>query len=90
MYAAGRCDSCHQVGYGSRVGVFEVMTMSPRLRDATVEMCDTRLLNEIAAEEGMISLRQSALLHVANGLTSVEEVFRTVPTEFLGLDGVSL
>ena len=31
-----------------------------------------------------------ALLHVANGLTSVEEVFRTVPTEFLGLDGVSL
>jgi type II secretory ATPase GspE/PulE/Tfp pilus assembly ATPase PilB-like protein len=90
MYAAGRCDRCHQVGYGSRVGVFEVMTMSPRLRDATVEMCDTRLLNEIAAEEGMISLRQSALLHVANGLTSVEEVFRTVPTEFLGLDGVSL
>ena len=90
MYGPGRCEACHQRGYDARVGVFEVMTMSPRLRDATVEMCDTRLLNEIASEEGMLSLRQAALLHVANGVTSVEEVFRTVPTEFLGLDGVTV
>ena len=39
-----------------------------------------------ALEEGMIEFRQAALLKVARGDTSIEEVFRAVPSEYLGLD----
>lgn len=86
MYGPGRCDACHNQGYRSRTGVFEVMGITPKIRAAIGEHADTRTLNELAVSEGMLSLRQSALLHVAHGITSVEEVFRAVPTEYLGLD----
>jgi type II secretory ATPase GspE/PulE/Tfp pilus assembly ATPase PilB-like protein len=90
MWSPGHCDACHRQGYRSRTGVFEVMPITPKLRAAIANHADTRALNQIAVEEGMLSLRKSALLHVAYGITSVEEVFRAVPTEYLGLDDVTL
>lgn len=90
MWSPGHCAACHHQGYRSRRGVFEVMPITPKLRAAIAAHADTRSLNQIAVEEGMLSLRQSALLHVAHGITSVEEVFRAVPTEYLGLDDVSI
>ena len=88
MWSPGHCTACHQQGYRSRTGVFEVMPITPKLRAAIANNADTRVLNQIAIDEGMLSLRQSALLHVAYGITSVEEVFRAVPTEYLGLDDI--
>ena len=46
----------------------------------------TAELRQKAAEEGFLELRRSALLKVARGETSVEEVMRVIPTEYLGID----
>lgn len=86
IYGPGRCADCLHLGYRSRVGVFEVMALSPRLRGLIIASADTAALNRQAIDEGMLQLRHAALLHVASGVTSVEEVFRAVPTEYLGLD----
>lgn len=87
MFAPKGCEQCHRQGYTSREGVFEVMVMSPQLRRMLAADASARDLHHQAVAEGMIELRQSALLHVARGVTSIEEIFRSVPTEYLGLEG---
>jgi type IV pilus assembly protein PilB len=47
----------------------------------------TTVLREQARREGMIEMRQAALLKVARGETTAEEVVRDVPSEYLGLEG---
>jgi type II secretory ATPase GspE/PulE/Tfp pilus assembly ATPase PilB-like protein len=89
MFAPRGCDACLRRGYVSRAGVFEVMAMSPRLRTMVAAGATAREINQRAVEEGMIDLRQAALLHVARGVTSIEEIFRAVPTEYLGLDDLT-
>jgi type II secretory ATPase GspE/PulE/Tfp pilus assembly ATPase PilB-like protein len=80
------CEACLGRGYTSRVGVFEVLSMSPRLRALVGAAADTAAINHEAITAGMLPLRHAALLHVAAGATTVEEVFRVVPTEYLGVD----
>jgi type II secretory ATPase GspE/PulE/Tfp pilus assembly ATPase PilB-like protein len=87
MFAPQGCGVCHRQGYASREGVFEVMSMSPQLRRMIAADAPARDIHQQAVDEGMIELRQSALLHVARGVTSIEEIFRAVPTEYLGLEG---
>jgi type II secretory ATPase GspE/PulE/Tfp pilus assembly ATPase PilB-like protein len=86
LYAAKGCLECHQTGYTSRTGVFEVMRISRELRRMIAEGQPTRALRQKAIEEGFIELRKSALLKVARGETSAEEVIRTIPSEYLGIE----
>jgi type II secretory ATPase GspE/PulE/Tfp pilus assembly ATPase PilB-like protein len=86
LYAAKGCPECHQTGYTSRTGVFEVLRISRELRHLIAEGQPTRVLRQKAVEEGLIELRKSALLKVARGETSAEEVLRAIPSEYLGID----
>jgi type II secretory ATPase GspE/PulE/Tfp pilus assembly ATPase PilB-like protein len=47
----------------------------------------TTEIRKKALEEGLLELRQSAILKLAQGVTNAEEVVRAVPSEYLGLDG---
>jgi type II secretory ATPase GspE/PulE/Tfp pilus assembly ATPase PilB-like protein len=73
-------------GYSSRTGVFEVMPISQTIRDLIMQQQPTPVLRLQAAKEGLIEMRQGALLKVARGETSVEEVFRAIPAEYLDVD----
>ena len=70
------CDHCNNTGYRGRVGLFEVMEISARLREMIVGRASARELRQQASEEGMVGLRQSGLQKIAVGLTTVEEVTR--------------
>ena len=50
------------------------------------EGANPRDIEQQAIQDGMIEFRRSSLLKVAQGVTSIEEVLRAVPTEYLGLD----
>jgi type II secretory ATPase GspE/PulE/Tfp pilus assembly ATPase PilB-like protein len=63
-----------------------VLTVSRNLRQLILAKQPTQVIRHRAIEEGMIEFRQSALLKVAQGETSIEEVFRSVPSEYLALD----
>jgi type IV pilus assembly protein PilB len=75
MKGAG-CDKCNTTGYKGRVGLYEVMAIEDELRELILVGASGMELRRKAVEEGMITLRQSGLRKVADGLTSIEEVVR--------------
>jgi type II secretory ATPase GspE/PulE/Tfp pilus assembly ATPase PilB-like protein len=86
LFAHQGCPACFRTGYRARTGVFEVLTVSPALRKLILERQPIQVLRQKAVEEGLIEFRQSALLKVARGETTFEEVFRAVPSEYLGVE----
>ena len=86
LYAPKGCPECNMSGYASRSGVFEVMPITKTLRDMIANGATARELRGQAIEEKMPEFRQTAMLKVARGETSTEEVFRVIPTEHLMME----
>jgi type II secretory ATPase GspE/PulE/Tfp pilus assembly ATPase PilB-like protein len=63
--------------------VFEVMPVSLAIRDLISDGASTRDIRQKAVNEGMLEFRQAALLKVARGQTSTEEMFRVIPSDVL-------
>ena len=75
LYQARGCHECH-TGYKGRIGIYEVVPISPTLsRHIMAEQGLTEFERAVGAS-GIITLRQSALLKVSAGLTSLEEANR--------------
>ncbi len=70
------CDRCGGTGYKGRVGLFEVMASSETLRALILDGAPVSELRRQAVAEGMVTLRQSGLAKVLEGLTSVDDVVR--------------
>ena len=67
------CDKCNQTGYKGRVAIYEVMTITPGVREAILKNASADELKLIAIKEGMKTLRMCALTKVAQGMTTLEE-----------------
>lgn len=83
LYGPQGCSDCHMTGYAGRTGVFETLRVGPEVRDLIDNKAPIAALRKKAVEEGLIEFRQSALLKVARGETSIEEVVRVLPAEYL-------
>jgi len=70
------CERCLNTGYKGRVGLYEVMEISEELRELILVGASGPELRRKAIDEGMITLRQSGLRKVKDGMTSLEEVVR--------------
>ncbi len=70
------CGRCGGTGYRGRVGIYSVMSLSPRLKEMTVNRAPEPEIAAVAREEGMLTLREDGILKVRAGLTSLEEVLR--------------
>jgi len=70
------CDKCGGSGYAGRQGLYEVMPISPRLRELILDRASTSELRRQAVEEGMLTLRDDGLEKIKKGITTVEEVLR--------------
>jgi type IV pilus assembly protein PilB len=75
MKGAG-CEKCNKTGYKGRVGLYEVMEVSEELRELVLVGASGLELRRKAIDEGMITLRQSGLRKVKDGVTTIEEVVR--------------
>jgi len=76
-FAFGKgCEDCHYTGYRGRVAIFEIMTVSERIRELIMDNVPTSRLRQAALTEGMRTLRESGLLAIYDGLTTIEEVVR--------------
>jgi type II secretory ATPase GspE/PulE/Tfp pilus assembly ATPase PilB-like protein len=87
IYGPSGCDQCRQQGYKGRVGVFEVMTFNSQLRHMVLDQQPALQIQKTAIDGGMVEFRRAAMLKVAQGITSTEEVLRELPAEYLGLEG---
>jgi type IV pilus assembly protein PilB len=70
------CDRCGGTGYKGRVGLFEIMEVTEGLRELVLANAPVSELRRHAISEGMVTLRQSGLRKVREGVTTMEEVVR--------------
>ena len=68
------CQRCNGTGYYGRIGVYEIMEITPQLRSMIARRAHTDSLREAAIEEGMMTLKQSARRLVLNGTTAITEL----------------
>jgi len=85
-YGPGACDACRRQGYHGRTGVFELITFNRALRQMVLQECSAEDIQQEAINHGMVEFRRAALLKVAQGITSTEEVLRELPAEYLALE----
>jgi type IV pilus assembly protein PilB len=70
------CEKCNRTGYKGRVGLYEVMEVTEELRELILVGASALELRRKAVDEGMITLRNSGLRKVRDGLTTIDEVVR--------------
>ncbi|MBQ7944470.1 MAG: Flp pilus assembly complex ATPase component TadA [Lachnospiraceae bacterium] len=76
IYEPCGCPACSNTGYKGRIGVYEIMKMTPSLRHIISKREGAEKLREKALEEGMRTLRMSATEYVLSGMTSFAEMMK--------------
>lgn len=74
LFKGKGCASCSGTGIRGRIAIFELMTMTEKLKEAILKGASSGQLRYLAREQGMRTLRRSALLKLRRGLTTIEEV----------------
>ncbi|MFY8351973.1 type IV-A pilus assembly ATPase PilB [Pseudoalteromonas sp. SSM20] len=75
LYKAVGCDKCTE-GYKGRVGIYEVMPITPRIAEVIMQGGNSLQIAQIAEQEGINNLRKSGLVKAASGVTSIVEINR--------------
>ena len=71
------CEQCDNTGYKGRIGIYEIMTVTPKLKTLIAKGVGADELKVAAQAEGMHTLRDSAVKLVLDGVTSYNEMLRT-------------
>ncbi len=72
------CEFCGGKGYKGRIGIYEIMEMTEKIKKAILEGAPSFELQKIAQKDGMITLEQDGLIKALSGSTSLEEVYKLV------------
>jgi type IV pilus assembly protein PilB len=75
-YKGKGCQTCNNTGYKGRVGLYEVMEVTDDIRELILIGASALELRKKAIDDGMITLRESGLHKIRNGITTLEEVVR--------------
>jgi type IV pilus assembly protein PilB len=76
-FAKGKgCGNCQKTGYRGRLGIYEVMIMSSKIRELSFKGASTQDIRKAAIAQGMHTLYEDGIQKVLKGITTLEEVFR--------------
>lgn len=75
FYEPVGCELCGQTGYKGRVGIYEILEISPRIKELIFSGSSAIAIHEAAMDEGMTSLEQDGIIRAMNGVTSLVEVY---------------
>ncbi|MFO7899826.1 MAG: GspE/PulE family protein [Planctomycetota bacterium] len=76
FYHGRGCPACNRTGYRGRIGIFELLTMNEKLRQAVLDEPSEQHIYELARENGLRTLREDGVRKVVEGVTTLEEVAR--------------
>lgn len=76
VYKGKGCSTCNQTGYKGRVGLYEVMPISPDLRNKILHGGSSDEIGKLARAEKMITLREDGIDKIKKGVTTIEELMR--------------
>lgn len=82
IFEAAGCPECMESGYRGRIAIFEVMEMSDKLAELTVQRADTSVLSKQAIKDGMTFLVQDGWRKILLGVTSIEEVLAVATMDY--------
>jgi general secretion pathway protein E len=81
VFSGGKgCHHCMQTAYRGRVGVFEVMKVTDKIRELILQKQPATKIKEIVIQEGMATLRDAAVEKVIQGISAPEEIKRVIFT----------
>ena len=72
------CNSCHSTGYHGRLGVYEILEMTPEIRSMVVAGASDDQIKTQAVAEGMRTLKSQGISQVLTGTTTMDELLRVV------------
>jgi len=76
LYKGRKCDKCNGTGYVGRVGIFEVLPITEKVGKLILEHAPASKIEQQAAADGMITMKQDGYLKTIEGVTTIEEVLR--------------
>jgi len=76
IYKAVGCENCFKTGYRGRIGIFEIMVLTERLKSLILKTYDSSRIKREAVQQKMRTLRQDGMQKVLEGTTTTEEVLR--------------
>ena len=79
----GGCERCNRSGHKGRLAVHEILMVSPAIKKAIQQDKATEDINEIAVEEGMISMRENLRMNVISGIISLETMMEAASEDLL-------
>lgn len=80
FYYGKGCAHCYYTGFKGRVGICEIVPITPALIELISQRADTKKLERTAREEGMVPMMEDGLDKVFAGVTSLDEVIRVAYT----------
>jgi type IV pilus assembly protein PilB len=84
FYYGKHCPACNNTGYKGRMAIFEIMLLTDKVKNLILEHASIDKVRATAREQGMRTLRESGLLALYDGATTMEEVIReTLSTELV-------
>jgi type II secretory ATPase GspE/PulE/Tfp pilus assembly ATPase PilB-like protein len=78
LFHAPGCEHCSGTGYKGRIGIFEGIAMNQEVEAVLITNPSEREINKAAKSQKIPSLREDAILKMLDGLTSFDEISRTV------------
>ena len=78
FHRAVGCEYCGDTGYKGRIGLYELMLVNEEMKNLILQRSSANEIGRAAEREGMVRLRDDGLMKAAKGLTTTEEVLRTV------------
>ncbi|MFT7617501.1 MAG: type IV pilus assembly protein PilB [Planctomycetota bacterium] len=76
FFSGTGCEACYGTGYKGRMALFEILTVTDRVKEGIIAGASSTALSEIARSDGMRPLRESGLTAIYQGKTTPEEVIR--------------
>ena len=70
------CEVCNNTGYKGRVGLFELMIITDKLRDMIMVNASVDEMRDEAVSNGMVALRDAGMMFISQGVTTADEVLR--------------
>ncbi len=81
LFRGRGCDNCHKSGYRGRMAIFEIMAMTDEIRELVMKRASTNAIRDQARRFGMRTLRESGLLALYEGQTTIDEIVRETISE---------
>lgn len=78
VYKGTGCKVCGQTGYSGRIGVFEVLEVSEKIKDLVSRRASSDEIMKVAKKEGMTTILEDGVKKVMSGVTTIEEVLRVI------------